>query len=556
MKLKDTGLTAQDIKDKVKKYMIETYERFDFIAETAEGMYLYDENGTPYLDFYAGIAVNNAGSRNPKVVAAVKDQVDDIMHTFNYPYTIPQALLAEKVCKTIGMDKIFYQNSGTEANEAMIKMARKYGIEKYGPNRYHIVTAKDGFHGRTFGAMSATGQPGNGCQVGFGPMTYGFSYAPYNDLKAFKDACTENTIAIMIEPVQGEGGVHPATPEFMKGLREFCDEKGMLLLIDEVQTGWCRTGAVMSYMNYGIKPDIVSMAKGLGGGMPIGAICATEEVSKAFSAGSHGTTFGGHPVCCAAALAEVNELLDRDLAGNAKKVGDYFAAKLEKLPHVKEVRHQGLLVGVEFDDTISGVDVKHGCFDRHMLITAIGSHIIRMVPPLIVSEEELEDTEWEALEAGIKKALEEINKFRIQEGKALIKDICHRIELIQELSAQVPQFEVKRVEVIRQKLQEKINEWTDIQNIDENRLEQEIIYYLEKLDITEEKVRLANHCKYFLETIEHEDAPGRKIGFIAQEIGREINTMGSKANDHDIQKLVVKMKDELEKIKEQSLNVL
>ena len=155
------------------------------------------------------------------------------MHTFNYPYTIPQALLAEKVCKTLGMDKIFYQNSGTEANEAMIKMARKYGIEKYGPNKYHIVTAKMGFHGRTFGAMSATGQPGNGCQVGFGPMTYGFSYAPYNDLEAFKNACTENTIAIMVEPVQGEGGVHPATPKFLKGLREFCDEKGMLLLLDE-----------------------------------------------------------------------------------------------------------------------------------------------------------------------------------------------------------------------------------------------------------------------------------------------------------------------------------
>ncbi len=206
MRLKDTGLTAQDIKDKVNKYMIETYERFDFLAETAKDMYLYDENKTPYLDFYAGIAVNNAGSCNEKVVAAVKDQVSDIMHTFNYPYTIPQALLAEKVCTTIGMDKIFYQNSGTEANEAMIKMARKYGVEKYGPNRYHIVTAKDGFHGRTFGAMSATGQPGNGCQVGFGPMTYGFSYAPYNDLQAFKDACTENTIAIMVEPVQGEGG--------------------------------------------------------------------------------------------------------------------------------------------------------------------------------------------------------------------------------------------------------------------------------------------------------------------------------------------------------------
>ena len=193
----------------------------------------------------------------------------------------------------------------------------------------------------------------------------------------------------------------PATQEFMKGLREFCDEKGMLLLLDEVQTGWCRTGAVMSYMNYGVKPDIVSMAKGLGGGMPIGAICATEEVSKAFTAGSHGTTFGGHPISCAAALAEVGELLDRDLAGNAKKVGDYFAAKLEKLPHVKEVRHQGLLVGVEFDDTISGVDVKHGCFDRKLLITAIGAHIIRMVPPLIVSEEEC-DKAVEIIEEAVK----------------------------------------------------------------------------------------------------------------------------------------------------------
>ena len=388
MKLKDTGLTFEDIKAKVNKYMIETYERFDFLAETAKDQYMYDENGTPYLDFYAGIAVNSAGNCNEKVVAAIIDQCQDIMQTFNYPYTIPQALLAEKVCETIGMDKIFFQNSGTEANEAMIKMASKYGIEHYGPNRYHIVTAKNGFHGRTFGAMSATGQPGNACQVGFGPMTYGFSYAPYNDLEAFKDACNENTIAIMVEPVQGEGGVHLATKEFLTGLREFCDEKGMLLLIDEVQTGWCRTGAVMSYMNYGVKPDIVSMAKALGGGMPIGAICATEEVSKAFDMGSHGTTFGGHPVCCAAALAEVNELLDRDLAGNAKKMGDYICAKLEKLPHVVEVRHQGLLIGVEFDETIGSTDLKHECLHRHLLTTAIGQHILRLIPPLIIDEKD------------------------------------------------------------------------------------------------------------------------------------------------------------------------
>ncbi len=388
MRLKDTGLTVQDIKDKVNKYMIETYERFDFLTETAKGMYIYDENGIPYLDFYAGIAVNSAGNCNEKVVAAVRDQVGDIMHTFNYPYTIPQALLAEKICTTLGMDKIFFQNSGTEANEAMIKMARKYGVEKYGPHKYNIVTAKESFHGRTFGSMSATGQPDNACQIGFGEMTPGFSYAPFNDLKAFEEACTENTIAIMVEPVQGEGGVHPATQEFLQGLRKLCDERGMLLLLDEVQTGWCRTGAIMSYMNYGIKPDIVSMAKAMGGGMPIGAICAAEEVAAAFTPGSHGSTFGGSPVSCAASLAEIDELLDRDLAGNAKEMGVYFMEELKKLPHVKEVRGQGLLVGVEFDDTVNAVDIKHGCFDRKLLVTAIGSSIIRMVPPLILTKED------------------------------------------------------------------------------------------------------------------------------------------------------------------------
>lgn len=388
MKLRDTGYTKSEIMELVKTYMIDTYERFPMIAETAKDMYIYDEEGTPYLDFYAGIAVNSAGNCNRAVVAAVKDQAGDIMHTFNYPYTIPQALLAEKVCTAIGMDKIFFQNSGTEANEAMIKMARKYGVEKYGPSRYNIVTAKDSFHGRSYGSMSATGQPDNGCQTGFKPMVPGFTYAKFNDLEDFKNAVTENTVAVMIEPVQGEGGVHPATQGFMAGLRKLCDEKGMLLLLDEVQTGWCRTGAVMSYMNYGIKPDIVSMAKALGGGMPIGAICAAAEVAKAFTPGSHGTTFGGHPVSCAAALAEVNELLDRDLAGNAKKIGEYFMERLKSLPHVKEVRGQGLLVGAEFDGAVNAAKVKHKCFDKKLLITAIGNSVIRMVPPLIVTEKD------------------------------------------------------------------------------------------------------------------------------------------------------------------------
>lgn len=402
MQLQSVKLTAQEVVDLTKKYMIETYQRFPFIATRAKGMYLYDENDQPYLDFYGGIAVNNAGNCNDKVVAAVQAQVSEIMHTFNYPYTIPQAVLAELVCKTLGMDKIFYQNSGTEANEAMIKLARKYGTDNFGPEKYHIITAKQGFHGRTYGAMSATGQPDNACQLGFKPMLPGFSYADYNDLEAFKAAVTENTIGIMLEPIQGEGGVRPATKEFMKGIRKLCDDKGLLLMIDEIQTGWCRTGKVMGYMNFDIKPDIVSMAKGLGGGMPIGAICTTDRVASAFNPGAHGTTFGGSPVCCAAAFAQVNELLDNKLAENAGEVGDYFMKKLSGLPHVKEIRGMGLIVGVEFDFS-GALEIKHECIDRKLLVTAIGGTIIRMIPPLIASKDDC-DKAFEILKASVEEA--------------------------------------------------------------------------------------------------------------------------------------------------------
>lgn len=403
MKLKDTGLTAKELKDMVKKYMVETYPRYDFIAERAEGMYLYDEKGEAYLDFYGGVAVNSPGNRNPKVVAAVKDQMDDIMHTFNYPYTVPQALLSKKICDTIGMDKIFYQNSGTEANECMIKMARKYGIDNYGPDRYEIITAKEGFHGRTFGSMSATGQPDSAIHKGFGPMVPGFVYAEYNNLEDFVSKVTKNTIAIMIEPVQGEGGVHPATQEFMEGLRKLCDDNDMLLLLDEVQTGWGRTGAPMAYMGYGVKPDAVSMAKAMGGGMPIGACCARKEVAAALGAGTHGSTYGGHPVACAAALASVSEILDNHLSENAKEVGAYFVEKLAKLPHVVEARGRGLLVGCEYDIPIA-MDVKWNTFKRNALITAIGDNINRMIPPLTATKEDV-DQVVEIMKAAIEEAV-------------------------------------------------------------------------------------------------------------------------------------------------------
>ena len=389
MRLKDTNMTAAELKALVNKYMVETYARYDFIAERAEGMYLYDEKGNAYLDFYGGVAVNSPGNRNPKVVGAVIEQMNDIMHTFNYPYTVPQALLAKKICDTIGMDKIFFQNSGTEANECMIKMARKYGVDTYGPEYYHIVTAVDGFHGRTYGALSATGQSDNACQIGFKPMLPGFSYARYNDLDDFKSKVTEHTIAIMIEPVQGEGGGHPATYEFLKGLRQLCDEKGMLLLLDEVQTGWGRTGAPMAYMGYGVKPDCVTMAKAMGGGMPIGACCASKEVAEVFTSGCHGSTYGGHPVACAAALASISEILDNDLSANAEKMGEYFKAKLIKLPHVIDARGRGLLVGCEYDIPIA-LDVKWECFKNRLLITAIGDNTNRMIPPLILEKSHID----------------------------------------------------------------------------------------------------------------------------------------------------------------------
>lgn len=400
MKLKDTGLTKEQLIEKANKYLIDTAARFDFIEERAKGMYVYDTEGNEYLDFFAGIAVNNTGNCNERVIAAIKEQCEDVMHTSVYPYTIPQALLAEKVCETIGMDKIFFQNSGAEANEAMIKMARKYGVEKYGPKKFEIITAKKSFHGRTFGSMAATGQPDNACQIGFGDMTPGFTYADFNNLDSFKNAITENTIAIMVEPVQGEGGVYPGTDEFIKGLRKLCDDNGLLLLFDEVQTGFGRTGKLMAYMNYGVKPDIVSMAKALGGGLPIGAICATAEVAKAFTPGSHGCTFSGNPVVCAAAMAQIDELVEKNLSENAAKMGEYFMNKLKELPKVKEVRGKGLLVGVEFEDGISSADIKHACVDRKLLVTAVGTSIIRMLPPLIVTEAEC-DKAFDILKASV-----------------------------------------------------------------------------------------------------------------------------------------------------------
>ncbi len=387
MKLQDTGKTKEELKEMYNTYFYETFKRFDFIADEGEGSYIISEDGTRYLDFMAGIAVNSAGHCNRRVVEAIIEQCQSMMHASNYFYTVPQVMTAELICKSIDMEKIYFQNSGAEANEVMIKLARKYGKDNFGPNRYKIVTALNSFHGRTLGTLAATGQPDSPIQNNYDPLVPGFTYAEFNNLESFKAAVDDDTIAIMVEPVQGEGGVIPATKEFLQGLRELCDEKNMLLLFDEVQTGWGRTGSLMAFMGYGVRPDAVSMAKAMGGGMPIGAMCTSSKLALTFGPGAHGSTFAGNPVACAAAYAQITEIIDNKLPENSRIMGEYLKEKLSKLPGIKEVRGLGLMVGVEFNSDIA-TEVKYNSADEGLLITAVRPCVIRLVPPLNVTKED------------------------------------------------------------------------------------------------------------------------------------------------------------------------
>lgn len=387
MNLKDTGKTKEEIKELYNTYFYETFKRFDFVADQGDGSYIVAEDGKKYLDFMAGIAVNSTGHCSKKVVEAISEQCKTMIHASNYFYTVPQVMLAELICKNIGMEKIYFQNSGAEANEVMIKLARKYGKDNFGPNRYKIVTALNSFHGRTLGTLAATGQPGSAIQNNYDPLIPGFTYAEYNNLESFAAACDEDTIAIMVEPVQGEGGVIPATKDFLEGLRKLCDEKNMLLLFDEVQTGWGRTGSLMAFMDYGVKPDCVSMAKAMGGGMPIGAMCTSSKLALTFGPGAHGSTYAGNPVACAASHAQISEIIDENLSDNSLKMGEYLRNKLKALPEVKEVRGKGLMIGVEFTKDIAN-DVKYNAADEGLLITAVRPAVIRLVPPLNIVEED------------------------------------------------------------------------------------------------------------------------------------------------------------------------
>ena len=381
-------MDTKTIIETAEEKLIHTYNRYQIVLDKGDGVRLYDKDGKEYLDFGAGIAVFALGYNNKEYNDAVKAQVDKLIHTSNYFYNEPAVKAAQAVTKASGMDRVFFTNSGTEAVEGAIKLAKKYAYLKDGSTDHEIIAMEHSFHGRSMGALAVTGN--RHYQEAFGPMIPGIKFAKYNDLESVKSLVNDKTCAIIFETVQGEGGVYPATKEFLQGLRKFCDENDMLLLFDEVQTGWGRTGDIMAYMEYGVKPDAVSMAKAIGGGMPIGAMCTTEKFASAFTPGAHGSTYAANPVCCAAALAEIEEIMDNNLAANAKEVGAYFMEQLKALPCVKEIRGKGLLVGVEFREPIA-FEVKHQAVENRLLITAVRENIIRLAPPLIANKEQCDE---------------------------------------------------------------------------------------------------------------------------------------------------------------------
>jgi predicted acetylornithine/succinylornithine family transaminase len=378
--------------DDSKRYLMNTYNRSPIVLRKGRGMKVWDANGKEYLDFLGGIAVNCLGHCHPRVVIALQKQAQRLLHVSNLYHIEPQIKLAKLLVKLSFADKAFFCNSGAEAVEGAIKLARKYSKDHFSPRRFDIITAYSSFHGRTMAALSATGQ--ERLQKGFEPLVPGFKYVTYNDIEALKKAVTNNTCAVLLEPIQGEGGVRLPSEDYLKQVREICDENKLLLILDEVQTGMGRTGKLFAHEHFNIKPDIMTLAKGLGGGVAIGALLAKENVAASFTHGTHASTFGGNPLACAAALATIDTLLeDGFLLDNCRRNGKYFMNRLEKLQNdfhseIIESRGMGLLIGLELTKT--GGPVVESCAKRGILINCISGNVLRFAPPLIVTEKEID----------------------------------------------------------------------------------------------------------------------------------------------------------------------
>jgi acetylornithine aminotransferase len=379
------NMLINEIQEMTNRYVMNTYTRLPISLVRGNGCLVYDVEGREYLDCLAGIAVNILGHAHPDLVETITRQARQLIHTSNLFYTEPQARLAQRLVELSFADKVFFCNSGTEANEAAIKLARRYAHNTFGPERFEILTMVNSFHGRTLASLTATGQPK--LQEGFDPLVPGFRYIPFDDLETLKANITPQTAAVMVEPIQAEGGVRVPHPQYLKGLRDFCTEQQILLIFDEIQTGMGRTGTLFAYQQFGIQPDIMTLAKGLGGGIPIGACLATDKVSAAFEPGTHASTFGGNPLACATALKVLDILIDGGKLEQSRVAGHYLAKGLgslkEQFSCIRDARGMGLLQGLEL--SVDGKPLVLECLERRVLINCTMGQILRFVPPLIIS---------------------------------------------------------------------------------------------------------------------------------------------------------------------------
>ena len=387
--------TDQEIMAKDKAGYLPVFSRYEIVLDHGEGAYVWDHNGKKYLDFLGGIAVNVLGHNHPALVKAVSEQAGKMLHCSNLYYTQAQADAADKLAKLSGLEdaKVFFGNSGAEANEGAIKLARKF-THQQDPEKSQIITAWMSFHGRTLATLTATGQPHY--QEGVGPLPEGFDYVHYNDIAELEKMMSDKTCAVMLETIQGEGGVYTPNPGYLRQVRELCDKHGALLIFDEIQAGIGRSGEFFAYDKYGVKPDIVTLAKGLAGGVPIGAFVARGEVARAMHPGDHGTTFGGNPLACAAANVVLDTVPQAEFLAHIRQVGGYFKQQLsslqEKFPAlISEVRGEGLILGAELSRDDIGRDIVNECLSEGIIINCTVGKVLRFIPPLIISDEQVDE---------------------------------------------------------------------------------------------------------------------------------------------------------------------
>lgn len=386
-------MNKQEIIDVTEENCFHVYNRFDVVFEKGEGVILYDTDGKEYLDFASGIGVMALGYNNKEFNDAIKAQVDKLYHTSNLYYHPSLAEAAKALCDVSGMDKAFFTNSGAEAVEGAIKTAKKYAFNKSGRNGYGVVAMDSSFHGRTVGALSVTGT--ESYRNPFYPLMDKVTFAKFNDYESVEMSVKEDTCAIIIEPIQGEGGITPATKEFLEKVRKLCDDKDILLIFDEIQCGMGRTGDVYAYMGYGVKPDILLSAKALGGGLPIGAFLVTDKVAKdSLKPGDHGTTYGGNPLCCAAVKASIDLMLKNNLTGNVNALTPYLESKLDEIVSScdKALSHRGkgFMQGIVLDESIKAGDVVKECLNRGLVVLSAGGNVLRLLPPLVISKDDID----------------------------------------------------------------------------------------------------------------------------------------------------------------------